>query len=1525
MPQVVGAVKLIAAWWATFAKAHALAAFVIKTAAMVAVSYGTSRLMARRAGSGALTAGSPIQMSRDPAAPRKLVYGEHRVSGPIIFGHVTGASNEYIHLVIPLANHFCWELGEIYFNDEPLGLPWGGGEVPLPGSKYHGFVRVKKHRGEQTTADSDLVAECPGVWSNAHVGHGVAYIYVRLKWDQNVFPGGIPNISCVVKGKQVFDPRDDTYKYTTNAALCLNDFMLMTEDEGGLGAEADEVNAASVIEAANVCDIEVDRAEDDPEVQYAINGVIELNIDPQPVIDELCAAMAGKVFYISGEFFVRGGAWREPTVSLNGSCLRGGVSVANPTATAEKFNGVRGTFADPTKLWQRNEYPAQQSNTFVTADGGEIWRTADSAMVTSPTQNQRIARQGLLRARQGLTTSWACNLRAMEAMAGDTVLLSLDRLGWDEKAFEILEFNFSAQKGDRGGIGYGVEFVAQETHPSIFDWNTSLEQTVDPAPNTTLPDPWTALPPSAPVLTSGTALLIKGSDGTVLSRIRATWTPPADTFVQSGGRFEVEYKKSADTDWQSAGPVPGGSQFHTFGPVDDGVEYDVRVRSINTLGVASTWATTSNYTVVGKSEAPNPPTNLSASGLAGAILLEWDNPDDPDLMAVEIWTAATNVFPGGAGQRIGAAPGTRGIHRIENLSGGTTLYAWIGTVDSSDNPSATQIGPESATATSGTAGTDAHTIWGDMEAPQVNCDASGNPVAGELGVGGRVRANIYALRGTTTLTATTGTPGANQYRVTKINDVNCTSSILTGNVIRLDAVTADSGKVEYKVEVAGGVEFLREWRWVKTKAGAPGENSATAFLYQRSTTTPALPSSSLTYTFGSGVLTGTLGSWSQTVPTANGNPLWVTTAYASSVASTDTILPGEWKPAAKLAEDGAPGSSGTSTTLVLLYKRAATLPAGPSTTSTFTFSSGALTGASNGWTQAVPANDGNPLWVIGATASSTTATDTIASGEWSTAVELVKNGLDGNNGLNSATVFLYKRSATTPAVPSTTSTYTFSTGALTGANNGWTQSVPVSGTDPVYVITASAVATTATDTITSGEWSSPAILAQNGSNGSPGLNGTNGAGYGGTSTTGLTIGTGSRTLATQTGLAYQVGDVVRVRYSVAPDQYMEGIVTAYNAGTGSLTFTSTFYVGTGTYSAWILSVGGANGRGPQYAGEWVSGGTYYLDSVFTTIVSYGGVYYRANNPAKSGLNTWLTPGVSTDWVSAGATLAFAATDLFLARDATIMRTLVMGDGTVANAGIIRSAGATAFGTGTGFWQGYDGTTAKWRVGNPSGNKISWDGAALDVVGSFSAGIGDARLNATASGMTVGNTSIRYLEAATFAAGTTVLRAKQGSTVCAEFACYDIGAGQASGSVTVATSTGVTGSLAPNAVRFGSGLGFYGSSGDVKTDEDLIAASFTTAGSVNAKGLYLSASGAELGCRNIGGTYNELRWQVGVAVDIQGVNLRVFNSAGAQKFRVDNTTGYIYVNGNQVVGARGTRGAADIAAVVALLDSWGAWA
>ena len=105
------------------------------------------------------------------------------------------------------------------------------------------------------------------------------------------------------------------------------------------------------------------------------------------------------------------------------------------------------------------------------------------------------------------------------------------------------------------------------------------------------------------------------------------------------------------------------------------------------------------------------------------------------------------------------------------------------------------------------------------------------------------------------------------------------------------------------------------------------------------------------------------------------------------------------------------------------------------------------------------------------------------------ALYTIKGGT-GPAGLTTATVYIYQRSATAPALPTATTTYTFSSAVLTGLNNGWVTSIPA-GTADLYVSAATASGNGTTDTIAPSEWATAVILAKYGVDGLPGTPGIN--------------------------------------------------------------------------------------------------------------------------------------------------------------------------------------------------------------------------------------------------------------------------------------------------------------------------------------------------------------------------------------------------------------------------------------------------
>ncbi len=144
------------------------------------------------------------------------------------------------------------------------GINAGAGQFgSSPTSKYR-YVMNLHHGAATQTADPMLVASMPN-WTSAHKLNGVAYIAFHAGYDKEGIWSGVPQLTVVVRGKKVFDPRDSgqtfgtvsTYKYSDNPALTFLDYI--TNNEYGKGLTQSQINMSTFSSAANVCDTEVDQ------------------------------------------------------------------------------------------------------------------------------------------------------------------------------------------------------------------------------------------------------------------------------------------------------------------------------------------------------------------------------------------------------------------------------------------------------------------------------------------------------------------------------------------------------------------------------------------------------------------------------------------------------------------------------------------------------------------------------------------------------------------------------------------------------------------------------------------------------------------------------------------------------------------------------------------------------------------------------------------------------------------------------------------------------------------------------------------------------------------------------------------------------------------------------------------------------------------------------------------------------------------------------------------------------------------
>ena len=742
VPLVLGAAYSITAFG--FAAAFALGAGVS----------AISKALVPKVDIGAAMRGTTVT-TRDAAAPRKIIYGKVRVGGNVVFIAHSGDDNKYLHLAVVFATHYINSYEEVWFNDNKIWTASGGFQ-----SDWGTYVTMDTTKlGTSGQTASSLLTPI-SQWTSDHKLSGIAYIAFKLEWNQDKFPQGVPNITAVIKGKRVFDPRTNVTAYSTNPALCVRDYLL--DSTYGLGEINANIDSDALEAAADLCDEQVSLDGGGTQDRYQCNGVIDTGNQIKANIENLLSSMGGRIAYSNGKYFIQGAEYVAPTFSFDESNTISAITIQTKQSRRQLYNGVKGSFISEEKNYKLLDYPAQILKTtagnfvsgttykilfvgdtdftaigassnavgveFTATGAGSGTGTASSSIVddgaqinldmplpfvTNNLQAQRIAKIALLKSRQQVVLSFTVNLSGLKVKVGDTVNITNERLGYTNKVFEVIDYELMITASGESA----VKLTLIETAAAVYSWTTSDEVDFLSGGELDLYDGRTVDNVTSLAFTE---IGFQGPDGQVLSAVELTWTEPDDAFIEF---YKIRYNKNGTTDYLYA--ESREPRVYISG-LDITSNYDFRVQAQNLLGVSSTGTTLTNQALNGDTTAPSAPTGGAATGGVQTITAEWDNPSDIDFKHTEVFVNTSDSIPASP---TAVVDGEEYI--VTGLSGAQTRYFWLKAVDFSGNKSA---------ATASFSGTSVQVGGGDIEPGEIqgktlalllNKTAEGNAATGE--------------------------------------------------------------------------------------------------------------------------------------------------------------------------------------------------------------------------------------------------------------------------------------------------------------------------------------------------------------------------------------------------------------------------------------------------------------------------------------------------------------------------------------------------------------------------------------------------------------------------------------------------------------------------------------------------------------------------------------------------------------------------------------------------------------------------
>lgn len=703
---LVGAVIVGAAVWTGqyyllgAAAAGSFSAALTTAALLSAAAYGATALLAESPNLGNFINGLRGQLvsNKSPSAPTRVVYGKTRLGGTVIFLESTGDTNQTLFQVTAIAGHEITAFDEIYINEDYFGGTYKGSSSAF---NYDTLL------GTDTQSPSSLLSTTS---ASGYQYKGIACLISKYEYNQDVYTQGVPNVTAVVRGKKVYDPRTSATSYSNNAALVIRDYLLNADF--GLGAKIEEIDDSSFISAANICDEDVVLVTG-TEKRYTINGAFTTDQQPKDILKKMLTACGGILTYTGGKWVLRVAKWRTPTVTLTENDVVGDISIQASQSKRDIFNAVKGVYSSPLDLYQPVSFPPVTNSLYEVEDGEVIWKDVEYPFTTSFATCQRLAKIELEKARQQIIVNLSCNLRSFGLQPADNVYLTFPRYGWTSKEFEVINWEFSTTNSN-GAPTPIINLTLKETAEEVYNWDDGEEVVVDPSPDTNLPNAFSVNAPSDLTATTEAVII---QDGSVQSGIILTWTAPNSSFVS---QYEVQWiRGSGNQDWglvssnadstvdyQSITGTPTLSLDYgsvsdlvpsaetnynstftnvtnfTIVPVIPDTEYSIRVRAYNSLGVRSAW-TTLTSTPQGDTTPAGNVDNINVLSGYKQLTLTWVNPSDSDFDYVEVYR--NTVDNRLTSTRAGVIRGS--IFVDSNLGINQTLYYWLRTVDKSGNRS----------------------------------------------------------------------------------------------------------------------------------------------------------------------------------------------------------------------------------------------------------------------------------------------------------------------------------------------------------------------------------------------------------------------------------------------------------------------------------------------------------------------------------------------------------------------------------------------------------------------------------------------------------------------------------------------------------------------------------------------------------------------------------------------------------------------------------------------------------------------
>lgn len=415
----------------------------VSSAAAAAIALGAqlgASLLASKPSGG--TGGNQTDWSADPNSPIPIAIGRTGTGGKIVHRIEWGTNNEWQALTTVLSGCGPVDAIERTYADRVL-CNFAGKAATAP---YAGWLWQDTQVGLTPEPDQLLANGVPPGWTAAHKLSGLAATQLALRYD-NKGKGTFttePDMLWVLRGVWAWDPRFDstypggdgpqrrddssTWVFTKNPPIVglqwARGWFHNGKRVGGVGQDADTIDIATFVEAANVADAN----------GWRVGGIRWTSDDKWETLKAILQAGAAEPVRHGASLSCIAQMPRIPLAVIGPDDVIGRARLSMAQPTKGLINGIISRCRSEDHFWEETAFDVVRHPGFLAIDGEETTRELPLPLVQvetgqAPYQPAQLAAYEIVNARESGPHELPLKIRWVGYKAGDCLTIGVDEFG----------------------------------------------------------------------------------------------------------------------------------------------------------------------------------------------------------------------------------------------------------------------------------------------------------------------------------------------------------------------------------------------------------------------------------------------------------------------------------------------------------------------------------------------------------------------------------------------------------------------------------------------------------------------------------------------------------------------------------------------------------------------------------------------------------------------------------------------------------------------------------------------------------------------------------------------------------------------------------------------------------------------------------------------------------------------------------------------------------------------------------------